>query len=184
MALLAKSSGNKEDYEHAPTGAQQAVCAFVEDVGTHEGEYQGNPYQRHQIIICFELAKKMEKGENKDKPFMLSKFYTLSLNEKANLSKDLESWFSFSFTEQQRNEGFDLERLFSKNCLLSVVKKEKQGGDEYRTINGIMPLPKGMQEIKVFNKKPPEWIGEYRNRALENMSSEDKVKIDDEDLPF
>ena len=89
MSLVAKST--TEDFERPSNGLTDAVCVFVEDIGTHKGTYQGKDTMRHQCVICFELSEKMTKGDYAGKPFMLSKFYTVSLGKKANLSKDLES---------------------------------------------------------------------------------------------
>jgi hypothetical protein len=165
MALLA--TGKNTDFEMAPMGPQQAVCAFVSDIGTHEFSYNGETKQQHQIVISFELAEKMTKGEYSGRPFMLSNFYTLSLHEKSRLSKDLESWFGKKFTPEQRTQGFDLERLIGHNCFLNIIEKANKNGDVNAVIGGIMPLPKNMPTIKVINTKAPEWIDKKRSESLE-----------------
>ena len=195
MALLAtlKGSGN---FEMAPIGPQQAVCVFVEDIGTHESEWKGKPIQHRQVVICFELAAKMTCPEYEGRPFMLSKFYTLSLDKKANLSKDLEAWFGKAIPEETRILGFDLETLKGRNCFLNVVEKEKADGDTVSAIGGIFPLPKGTAPIKAENTVVPEWINKKRLESIEarkkNMN-QSKVGPDDtssqmqevdSDLPF
>lgn len=90
MPIVATNTGSG-DFEKAPTGTQQAVCAFVFDIGLQRGEYQGKETILHKIIVCWESVETMTTGEFAGKPFMLSKYYTLSLHEKANLRKDLES---------------------------------------------------------------------------------------------
>ena len=119
MAIIAKDNRD-ENFESMPLGMHQAVCAFVEDIGIQEGSYLGKPIRRHQIVICWELAEKMTKGDNLGKPFMISKFYTLSLNEKANLCKDLESWRGRGFTADEK-DGFDVEKLIGANCFLNII---------------------------------------------------------------
>jgi hypothetical protein len=165
MPIIAKSNG--EDFELAPTGVQHAVCAFVEDIGTQVGSYMGHETQRHQIVICFELAETMTKGENNGKPFMVSNFYTLSLNEKANLAHDLEGWFGRTLTEEQRKQGIDLEKLRGCNCMLTLVEEKKKNGDPVIRIQSISPLMKGLKNLAVKNAVPPQWIADRRAMSVE-----------------
>ena len=195
MSLLAKGSGN---FEAAPIGPQQAVCVFVEDIGSHRSTYKGEEHINHQIVMCFELAAKMTIPEYAGKPFMLSQFYTLSLGKKSNLSKDLESWFGKVIPEETRREGFDLLTLKGRNCTLNVVEKMKADGDTVSAIGGIFPIMAGTPLIKPVNTVPPEWIQKKRLESIEargeNMDQSRVGKDDtsegfgapqgDDDLPF
>jgi len=187
MAIIAKDGGG-EDFENAPTGNQLAVCAFVEDIGTHRGEYLGVPNERHQIVICWELAETMTKGEYAGKPFMLSKYYTLSLGRKANLRKDLESWRGKAFTDQEL-KGFDVEVLKGVNCLLNVIQEPGADGKERSKIASISPVMKGMAKLEIFNTEPPEWIDKKRKESIECVENDfgpvpDPGQHDESDLPF
>ena len=183
MPIIAKDTGG-EDYENAPTGNQLAVCAFVEDIGTHRGEYQGVPNERHQIVICWELAETMTTGEYAGRPFMLSKFYTLSLAKKANLRQDLESWRGKAFTDEEL-KGFDVEKLKGVNCLLNVI--EEKGRSK---IASISPPIKGMDPLAVTNTEPPAWIDRKRQESIEategggNTTVPEPEPYDHGDLPF
>lgn len=168
MALIAKSTG--ESFELAPTGNQQAVCAFVCDIGTHKSTYQGKELERHQVVVCWELAEKMTKGEYAGKPFMLSKFYTLSLNEKASLRHDLDAWRGIAFTPEEL-KGFDLEKIIGANCLLNIIESDRQDGSKGRKIASISPLIKGMPKLTTINTTPPAWIAEKRAQSIEALES-------------
>lgn len=191
MALIVKDNGGK-DFELVPAGNHQAVCVFVEDIGTHEGTYQGVPNNRHQIVVCWELVEKMTKGENAGKPFMVSKFYTFSLGEKANLRKDLEAWRGVAFTEDDLKNGFDIEKLKGANCLLNVIHYKKQDGNTGSKIQSISPIIKGMTKITPINTVPPEWIAKKRAESIEareNSSVPHAQDVqtqtnDDDGLPF
>lgn len=189
MAVIAtnESSGN---YEKAPVGMQQAVCVFVNDIGNQPGEWQGKQLIRHQVIITWEIAEKMTQGEYEGMPFMLSKFYTLSLAEKANLRKDLESWRGKQFTEDELR-GFDLERLIGANCYLNVTSTDK----DKRRISAITPLPKGVPLITPSTLTPSakfmEWIEKERAKAVvvaQSHSDEAPMPNDEDaeksDVPF
>lgn len=190
MSILAKNNDGG-DFELTPSGNQQAVCAFVEDIGTHEGSYQGKPLQRHQIIVCWELAETMTNGDNAGKPFMISKFYTLSLGEKANLRKDLEAWRGKAFADEDLQNGFDVEKLKGANCLLNIIHVKKQNGDMSARVASISPLMKGMTKLDVVNTTPPAWIGKLRGKSIEakengnNTENEfSQVCAGEDDLPF
>lgn len=186
MPIIARSDAN---FEKAPTGNQQAVCAFIHDIGTQVGEYKGEPTVRHQVIISWELAETMTQGENAGKPFMVSKYYTLSLNEKATLRKDLESWRGKAFTEDELRE-FDLERLIGANCFLNITATES----DKRKIAAIAPMPKNIAPIKAVQTAPSEkfreWIDRERAKSLEARGETQKPAghIDNggkaDDLPF
>ena len=184
MAIIAKDNKD-ENFESIPLGMQQAVCAFVEDIGTQESYYLGKPIKKHQIVICWELAEKMSKGDYSGKPFMISKFYTLSLNEKANLCKDLESWRGRGFTAEEKS-GFDVERLIAANCFLNIIEVDKQDGTKRAAIASINPITKTMAKINVYNTEPPSWIQDLRTRSVEWKEVEpiDDENNQDEGLPF
>lgn len=183
MPIIAKN--DQKDYEQIPAGMHQAVCAFVEDIGTHEGSYAGKPIRRHQIVICWELAEKMTRGENAGKPFMISKFYTLSLFEKASLRKDLESWRGRGFTDEELG-GFDVENLIGANCFLNIIEETKQDGSKRSKIASINPVAKGMEKLNVINTKPPAWIAEQRAKSIEMITAEGEgtQPEGEDDLPF
>jgi len=192
MAIIARDAGGG-DFEKTPTGNQQAVCAFVEDIGTHRGEYQGTPNERHQIVVCWELAETMTQGEYAGKPFMISNFYTLSLGKKANLRKDLEAWRGKAFTQQEL-DGFDVERLKGANCLLNIIEAMDDNGKTRARIASISPVLKNMEPLQIVNQNPPEWIDKKRKESIEyaeqynqdagNTVAEPEPLQPDDDLPF
>ncbi len=133
MSLTAKNNGG--EFEKAPVGAHVARCISVVDLGTQHGEYQGTAHVSKKVWIMWELPnEKMEDG----RPFGVSAFYTISLNEKANLRKDLESWRGRAFTKEEL-EGFNLKNILDKPCMISVIHTEKGRSK----VNGVMSLPKG-----------------------------------------
>lgn len=185
MALMVTGESNKS-YEPIPLGPQQAVCAFVEDIGTHEGSYQGKPIARRQVVICWELAETMTQGEGAGKPFLVSKFYTLSLNEKATLRHDLNAWRGRDFTEEEL-KGFDLESIIGVNCMLNMVEHKKQDGSVTQKIGSIMPPMKNMQKIIPVNTKPPAWIQKKREESIEHREQPtctSNATMSDDQLPF
>lgn len=128
------------DFEQPPIGTHVGRCTKIIDIGTQRGEYQGKAIIKRQCIVGWELSNElMTEGDYKGKPFVVSRFYTSSLSEKANLRKDLENWRGRGFTEEELN-GFDAKNILGKPCMLSLTANEK---GKVR-VTGVMALPKGM----------------------------------------
>ena len=143
MSFIIKqeSSGN---FTPAPAGNHPAVCIGLIDLGMQTKEYPGQPATiNRELMVIWELPYE----ENPDDPnfaITVSKFYTVSLNEKANLYKDLISWRGCAFTNEEL-DGFELENILGVPCLLNVVQKTKQNGKVKAEITGITPMPKNME---------------------------------------
>lgn len=151
-------SGGKE-FEAAPIGNHLARCVGMIDVGTQQGEYQGKTTYARKIVLRFELPTELiSEGDWAGKPFTVSKFYTASLSEKANLRKDLVSWRGREFTEEELR-GFDAKNVLDKPCMLNVTHNEKGKAK----VSGITPVPKGLQvpgrvnDIFYFSLEPDEY---------------------------
>ena len=136
------------DFEQPPIGAHLARCIKLIDIGTQKGEYQGRATFKRQVIIGWELPQTlMSEGEHAGKPFTVSKFYTASLSEKANLRADLKNWRGRDFTDQEL-AGFEARNILGKPCMLSLTTNEK---GKVR-VTGVMALPKGSQVPDQVNK--------------------------------
>jgi hypothetical protein len=163
MALIA--SENEQIHEKCPAGQHSAVCIAVYDIGNQTLSYMGETKELHQCIICFELNKRMKEGDNAGKRFVMSKTFTLSLYDKSNLRKALETWRGKKFTEQEL-KGFDIEVLIGVLCQIQVMHEEKNG-KTYVNIQNISTLPKEMPKITAETvwKNPPKWIQKNKSKA-------------------
>jgi hypothetical protein len=128
-------------YEQAPPGTHVARCIKMIDIGTQHGEYQGQPTKRRQCIIAWELPNElMTTGDFAGKPFSVSKFYTQSLSEKANLRQDLRNWRGRDFSADEL-QGFDPKNIIGQPCMLSLTPNDKGKV----IVSGVMKLPKGTE---------------------------------------
>jgi hypothetical protein len=175
MSIIAKTNGEKE-FARLPlpeAGTTQAVCCAVWDLGLQEVTFSGEKKVQHKVIIAWEITEKINEptSEYHGKPYMLNKKYTLSLGEKANLRKDLESWRGVPFSPEQLKNGFDLEKLYGVNCFIGI-KHEPARNDPntvYANVSAILPLPKGMEKITPVRAKdelPPKWVLEKMGQAV------------------
>jgi hypothetical protein len=119
---------------------QQAVCCDVVDKGVMDTGFG----PKHKIDVRWQAEEKMPSG----KPYLIVKRYTLSLNEKATLRKDLESWRGKAFTQDEL-EGFDVEKLIGANALLNIVHNVGKKGGTFANVAAVAPLVKGMAKIAV-----------------------------------
>ncbi len=192
------------DFEQPPVGTHLARCIRIIDIGTQKGEYQGKATFKRQVIIGWELPNELiTEGDYTGKPFAVSRFYTASLSEKANLRKDLQNWRGKDFSPQELM-GFDPRNVLGKVCMVSLTENDKGK----IKVTGIMAAPKGVDipsqinpsiyfslepneyDAKVFEalsdgykrmiQISPEWV-ELNNP---NRSSGRKIEDVEEDIPF
>ena len=183
-------SSDSKNFEPLPIGVVQAVCSLVVDIGTHKGEYKGVETFRKQLVIIWELNAQMERGDNAGKNFTCTKFYTASLDTKATLRKDLESWRGKPFTDEELR-GFDLEILLGVNCMLNICESKKQDGSTTQKIGAIMPMIKGLTKMDSTIKEIPKWVQKKKEQAID-YSGPKTVDNDgapivanpEDDLPF
>jgi len=139
------SSKTKSD--PVPAGTHHAVCYGVIAVGTQPSE-KFTP--RQKIIVCFEIPAERIIIKDQDLPRGISKRYTLSLNEKSNLRKDLQSWRGKPFTPTEL-DGFDVSKVIGSNCLISVLHSDRAGA-VYADITSISALPRQMASVRPENQ--------------------------------
>ena len=175
MSLTAREKSGAE-IEPIPAGVYVAVCYGLIDLGTIHNPVFGN--DAHKVLIQWEVPDvrgEFERdGQKVNLPRAISKRYTLSLSEKANLRKDLESWRGRKFTAAEL-AGFDLKAVLGTACQLQVTHDTNKEGRTFASIAAIMALPKGTPRPKPENplaffsfeeagEKPalpaglPEWV--------------------------
>lgn len=169
MGFVASDNGGK-DFKKVPQGLHMARCYSLIDLGTQlvKGKY-GEKLQ-HKIRIGWELFGEDENGDplvverdGKTLPMTISKSYTLALNEKANLRRDLESWRGKKFNDDEA-KGFDISKLLNAYCMINVTHSETNG-NMYANVNGITPIPPALKnakpqpihELVVFDLDSPDW---------------------------
>jgi hypothetical protein len=140
--MILKDTGGG-DFENPEPGTYAAICYKIIDIGTQEGEYQGQKNNRRQLIIGWELNENMSDG----RPFVMSKFYTASLSEKSNTRKDLAGWRGRDFTPEELL-GFDIKNIMGKPCMLSLIATDKGK----IKVGSVSKMPKGMAAPEMHNK--------------------------------
>lgn len=147
MAIIATNKGGEGNYTLIPAGNHIARCYSMVELGTLTEVILGQEKQVHKIRLTFELPDELrvfnpEKGEQ---PCVISKEFTLSMNEKSNLRAFLKSWRGKDFTEEEA-ASFDVTRLLGIPCLLNIIHKpsKKDPSRIYDEIASATPLMKNM----------------------------------------
>lgn len=144
MAIKAENNGS--NYEIVPSGNYVARCYSMVQLGTILETIPGKGQKLlNKVRITWELPNKKKEfkpGEGL-KPFSVSKEFTISMNEKANLRKFLEGWRGKAFTAEQA-KVFDITKLLGKECMLNVIHKTSGAGNQYADLSSASALPEGM----------------------------------------
>ena len=154
---MAIAKANKE-YKQVSAGIMQAVCYASWDIGIQKKEYMGEYLEYHQVMLAFEGEEIDDRGER----MKLNKFYTLSLGIKANLRKDLESWYGRTLTEKELADGIETDTLIGKNCMLNIVLSDKGKAK----VTAVMPLMKNLTPMVAVNSpEMPEWVQKIKDKG-------------------
>ena len=181
MGLIASDKSGK-GFDPVAEGVHNAVCFWIFDLGHHLDEKFGK--RNHSVLIGWEIPGErieIEKdGVKQNLPRAISKKYTISLNEKANLRKDLQTWKGRVFTEKEL-EGFDIKNLLGKSCMIQVIHNKK-GDKTYANIAAIMPLMKGVAPLTPENPLKFYSIQDDRDQIPEGTPEwvRDIIKTSDE----
>lgn len=170
--------------EHAlPTpGMHNGVCVDVYDAGVVETQWG----PKEKIMLVWEID---EDHPDFDGPFRVNRKYTQSLNEKASLCQDLESWRGRQFTPEEK-AGFETETLIGVSCQFNIVHNTDAQGRTWANVKAVLPLGKGQEPfapsgyyVRVKDRKDEDEAAQEQNgKAPEAV--EQQAFIADDDLPF
>jgi hypothetical protein len=165
--------------ELVPSGNFVARCYSMIHVGTIKENIKGEDKWIDKIKITWELPTELRvfKIENGEQPMVISQDFTLSMNEKANLRKFLESWRGKGFTEDQA-ESFDVTKLLGIPCMLNIIHKVSKSRNEYAVISSVAALPKGVICADQINEMFEFNYGDkFSEEAIESQPDFIKNKI-------
>lgn len=143
MPIIAENNGT--NHVPIPAGNHIARCVEMIHIGTvteDTGIYAGKVVNK--VRLTWETPDELHDFGKGPQPFLVSKEFTLSMNEKATLRKVLEGWRGKAFTEEEA-KAFDITVLLGKACMLSVIHKAKANGNVRAEISGVASLPKGFE---------------------------------------
>ena len=184
MAIIAEKPEGGNFIQVEP-GTYVARCYSMIEIGTIEVEFKGEKKKQHKVAITWELPTETaifheEKGPE---PFVVSKKYTLSMHEKANLRKDLESWRGKGYTDDEA-EKVDITKLIGQPCLLSVIQSPRPDDQTktYTQITSISKMMKGQDCPPQINPTKILSFDNFDENVFNSLSDymKDMIKSSDE----
>ena len=172
MTIIAKATeSNFKKLALPEAGTTQAVCCGVWDIGLQESTFNNETKVQHKVVIAWEIDQLIDDPESEyhGKPYMLSNKYTLSLDDRSNLHRDLVAWRGKPYSDEDIKKGVDLEILYGINCLLNIIHKETPTGT-YANIASIMPPIKGSEKLVPLRTKDepaPKWVLNLAENAVQ-----------------
>ncbi len=163
----------------APSGAHLARCIGVISLGTQQPTTP-TFHPTFKVLLIWELPNERVISDGA-KAQTVSKEYSCSLSEKANLRKDLESWRGRPFTKEELG-GFDVANVIDKPCMVSVIHKQSAKGSTYAAVNAVTSLPKGSQAPPRVNELVRFEIEDGQNDVFKALPEfiQNKIKASDE----
>jgi hypothetical protein len=167
MSIIAKEPESK--FTPAPEGLFQAVCVDV-----IERLQQQTPWGlKDKVEIRWQLEAT---NPDTQEPFEVRAFYTLSLSEKANLRKHLETWRGRKFNAEEL-KGFDLERLIGANGQIQIIHNISDEGKTYANVQAIIQHNGRVAKIAAHN-----YIREKDRAKAQGNGAVKEITADD--IPF
>lgn len=171
MAIYVSDSGGGNFVPH-PTGLFQMVCCDVVDNGVCDTAYG----PKKKVTIRWESQETNDKGHR----LTVQQRYTASLNDKAKLRHDLESWRGKAFTSDELRR-FDLENLIGANAMVNVVHRQGTDGKTWANVASLAPLMKGLPKLSVS----ADYVRQQDREPEPNEVPADSVTpVTDDDIPF
>ena len=186
MSLTITDKGGNDDFPKLEKGMYEGTLYSIVDIGSKDYKF-GNedPKKQHKVILAFEMTKAIDPADNKvlmedERPFAVSKKYTLSLHEKAALRLDIESWRGKSLTDEEL-AGFDLVGLLGHTAKIEVdhtgPKPDGTGGGKPK-IAALREPAGGTQKVATKNEQRAFDLEVYCNEFNGNSSPETKLMCD------
>ena len=148
MPIIARASAQSgEDFAPAPAGMHRAICCDVVDLGKVDTTWG----PKHKVLVAWQTEALIPES---GKPYYVAQRYTLSLDERSNLRRDLETWRTKPFTLTEA-AGFDLETLIGHECGLVIVHKEgSEQGRIFANVQAVLPkLPGAKLAVRDYVRR-------------------------------
>ena len=185
-----------------------AICVWMIDLGTQTDTFDGGDVKAaHKALFTWAIDGEFVDVDGEKRPRIVSKEYTVSLHERANLRKDLEGWRGKAF-DAEGLDTFDISKVLEKACRILVghsktgksnkVEAVKPPKKQVAVPNGLSvlffklddyeggPLPEGIPEWvqKKIMESPEYQSKQGRTQTVTIAGGPDEDSPDDVDIPF
>lgn len=163
-AVNARDNGGG-GFDPHPEGQFAMTCVDVIYLGWKLEQYPGSPEKEvEKAALVFASGERHDGGLH-----IVTAEMTVSMGEKANMRRVLQSWRGKSYTPEQVAQGVPLDKLHGQHALVNVEHITTKAGRKFAKIGSIGPLPKVMQP-------PPGVMDEYTRPAYFATRKEEYAK--------
>ncbi|MDP6651055.1 MAG: hypothetical protein QGF90_02920 [Gammaproteobacteria bacterium] len=131
------------NFELLPEATHLAVCDMIVNLGLQPSVWSGKTSFKPKVYFRWQVPAKRITIDDKDLPMVIGSTYTLSLSEKANLRRDVETWLGRALTIPEVAGEFELDSLLGKACQVSVTHNKKEDRT-YANVAAVIALPDGI----------------------------------------
>lgn len=175
---------NKTPRELIPADNYMATCYQMIYIGTVPEEYQGEQKQVPKVLLTWEIPAimKVYKEERGPEPAVITKEFSFSMGEKANLRKFLSNWRGKAFTNDEA-AAFDIAVLLGQPCMLNVIHKtSEKSGNSYQDVGSASRLPSGIPAPQKINPSLEFDVRDWNQEKFDKLPEwlQNKIKTSDE----
>lgn len=153
--ISAKNSDSK--FKPHPEGQFVAQCVDVIDLGDKVEDYAGQPKKlSHKCALVFRTG---EQNPETNETIDIAGEYTVSMSEKANLRRMLETWRGKAYADDEL-EDVPLDKLEGNWAMIQVDQKVSSNNRRYARIISVTQVPKQMKaHLPAFDayERPKYW---------------------------
>lgn len=177
MASIIAGTSDRPNFKVIEAGTYVARCYSMIELGTIPVSFNNDTKYLHKVSIGWEIPEEKavfneDKGEQ---PFVVSKTYTQSMHEKANLRHDLESWRGKAYSEEEA-KSVDITKLLGQPCMITIIH-EKKDDKTYAKVTNISKLLKGVTCPPQVNPTRLLCFDDFDWELFESLSEYTKDKI-------
>lgn len=198
MSDTITAKGSDAKFKPHTEGQFIGQCVDTIDLGENVEQFADAPAKlAHKCALVFRTGERNEQtGEYID----ISREFTVSMGEKANLRKFLEQWRGKAYTLEQVEAGVPLHKLTGNHGLLTVAHVVSRNNRTYANIVSCVGVPKQMDGAKkdytIDYERAEYWEQkkkDYAEAARKFKAEQAPTSVDDfegfpsdetDDLPF
>lgn len=152
-----------------PEGQFAAKCVDFIDHGECVISFPGSDsYVGEKIRYVWNTG---EVNPDTQKPFEPNVEYTVSMGDRANLRKALESWRGKPYTPEQIEAGIEFHKVVGQWCMLTIAHVPTKQGRMFAKVTGIAPLHPAIPKPDLPPYKRDEYWGKVTKEYAEKVAA-------------
>lgn len=175
MADTITAKGSDSKFKPHPAGQFVAQCVDAINLGESVEQFPGKPEKL--VPKCALVWRTGIKNPDTGELIDIGQEFTVSMGEKANLRKTLESWRGQPYKEEQIEQGVPIHKLAGNWALITVAQKRSRSDRLYAFVQSVVGVPAAMRkELPTFAQYERAEYWQTRKDEYAKASAEFKAK--------